>query len=398
MQLFPYDCYGEECGALLDHLKVSSAGIKIMEHRFGFSTFIITDISATGANVLKQQLLSLGGEAAVPRNSIKGGDEKVTLLFSLRDDKFPYLIMRLRQQWWGLKDIGISLEEWFAAKAPWFDFSLNQLNRERPAVMAILNTTPDSFSDGGRFLALKNGIKHAASMIDAGADIIDVGGESTRPGADAVDHEEEIRRTAPLIREIREIDKNIPISIDTTKAKVAEKAILAGANIINDISGLSFEPELAKVAAESGAALVLMHIQGTPRTMQQNPEYENVISEINSFFDSAVEKALQGGVKKDKIILDPGIGFGKSLNHNLFILKHLNSFLGFRLPLLVGASRKSYIGKVCERENPEKRVAGTVASNMTSLERGAAIIRVHDVEEGRDTVKMYHALKESKCC
>lgn len=261
-------------------------------------------------------------------------------------------------------------------------------------IMGILNVTPDSFFDGGRFFNLQNAIDHAFRLIDEGADIIDIGGESTRPGAEPVSIDEELRRVIPVIEAISK-RISIPISIDTYKARVAEEAIQAGATIINDISGLRFDPEMAKVASKYKVPVIVMHIKGTPKDMQKNPQYEALIPEIIEYLRGSIIIAKQAGVDENMIIIDPGIGFGKLPEHNLEIIKNLKEFSKLNKPILVGVSRKSFIGKILNEPSPEKRLEGTAAAVAISVINGANIVRVHDVGFMAKVVKVADAIKFS---
>lgn len=256
---------------------------------------------------------------------------------------------------------------------------LSDLGR-RTLVMGILNVTPDSFSDGGRFFSLESAVAHARQLIREGADIIDVGGESTRPGAEPVPAEEELRRVLPVIRAIRK-EFSVPISIDTYKAIVAEAALAAGANIVNDISALRFDPQMVEVVAHARVPIVLMHMLGTPQTMQQNPVYTDVVREIKEFLGERIAFARAHGIRE--IIIDPGIGFGKTVAHNVEILRRLSELKDLGCPILIGTSRKSFIGKLGgTEENPlpiSERLEGTIASNVIAVLHGAQIVRVHDV-------------------
>ncbi|MBF0318950.1 MAG: dihydropteroate synthase [Nitrospirae bacterium] len=256
--------------------------------------------------------------------------------------------------------------------------------------MGILNVTPDSFSDGGRFFDRNRAIDHVLEMVSDGADIIDIGGESTRPGAVAVTVDEELRRTIPVIEAIAG-SVNIPISIDTYKADVARRALEAGAEIVNDISGLRFDVNMASVVAQYEAAIVIMHIQGTPKDMQRNPVYEDLFSDLKGYFNKGIETALQAGIKKDMIILDPGIGFGKTLEHNLQIIGHLDIFKSFGMPIMAGVSRKAFIGHILGDAPVGKRLMGTAAMVAASILKGANIVRVHDVREMAETARVAFA-------
>jgi len=258
--------------------------------------------------------------------------------------------------------------------------------------MGILNVTPDSFTDGGIFFQRDSAIEHGLGMVENGADIIDIGGESTRPGSDPVGYEEEIRRTIPVIEELSK-RVNVPISIDTYKADVAKRALDAGASMVNDISGLRFDPEMAGVVAEHKVPVVLMHIKGTPKNMQVNPEYEALIPEILDYLRVGIRLAVDAGVGEDMIIIDPGIGFGKTFEHNLRILKNLHEFTLLEKPLLIGPSRKAFIGKILGNAPVSERMEGTAAAVAISIMNGANIVRVHNVKEMVKVVKVADAIK-----
>jgi dihydropteroate synthase len=246
-------------------------------------------------------------------------------------------------------------------------------------VLGILNATPDSFYSGSRLPGLSEGVDAAKKMIDEGADILDIGGESTRPGSGYVDAEQEIKRVVPLIEAIRRFS-DIPVSIDTRKAVVAEAAIKAGADIVNDVSGLKDDPALGVVASLNDVPIILMHMRGTPENMQRDPHYSDVIEEIINELELCISRAKSCNIQADKIILDPGIGFGKRLEDNLKILNNLERFEALGFPLLIGLSRKSFLGKVTGAE-VDDRLAGSIAANMYSVFNGAQFLRVHDVKE-----------------
>jgi len=258
--------------------------------------------------------------------------------------------------------------------------------------MGILNVTPDSFSDGGRHFDKASAIRRAYEMVEEGADIIDVGGESTRPGSEPVPLQEEIDRTIPVIEEISKKIK-VPVSIDTYKAEVARRALDAGASIVNDISGLRFDPEMPKVVSQYKVPVVIMHIKGTPRDMQANPIYEALIPEITDYFRESIRLAVESGITEDKIIIDPGIGFGKTFDHNLEIIKNLREFTLLEKPLLVGVSRKAFIGKILGDAPVSERLEGSEAAAAISILNGANIIRVHDVKEMKKVALVADAIK-----
>jgi dihydropteroate synthase len=257
--------------------------------------------------------------------------------------------------------------------------------------MGVLNVTPDSFSDGGIYLEKDKAIAHGLSMAREGADIIDVGGESTRPYSEKMSAEEELDRVIPVIQALSK-DVEIPISIDTCKAEVARQALKAGASMINDISALRFDPEMTLVAAEAGVPVILMHMQGTPTDMQKDPTYKDLIPEIMEFLKSAMDKAVAGGIRKDMIIVDPGIGFGKTFDHNLQIIRELQAFNALERPILLGASNKAFIGQILQKE-PHERDTGSVAAVAAGVLNGAHIVRVHNVKKTIESVKIIDAIK-----
>ena len=259
------------------------------------------------------------------------------------------------------------------------------LDLSRPHVMGILNVTPDSFSDGGRFLALDNALAQAKRMIEAGVSIIDIGGESTRPGAPDVELEEELQRVIPVIEAIRS-EHNVWISIDTSKAEVMKQAALAGADIINDVRALQ-EPGALEVAATLGLPICIMHMQGQPRTMQENPTYDNLLEDVGVFLQQRIEQCESAGIQREQLILDPGFGFGKTLQHNYQMLANLESFHQFGLPILAGMSRKSMLFKLLEK-TPSECVAASISCATIAAFKGAQIIRVHDFEETLDAMKI----------
>ncbi len=259
------------------------------------------------------------------------------------------------------------------------------------AVMGILNVTPDSFYDGGRHGSADKAVSDALAMVEAGADIIDIGGESTRPGAPPVPLDEELGRVLPVIRGLRRFT-NLPISIDTTKAQVAKAALAEGADIVNDISALRFDADMVNLVAAEGVPVVLMHMKGTPRTMQLEAHYSDVVAEVRDFLATRIEFAVERGVKREKIIVDPGIGFGKTIEHNLALLKGLPALVSLGQPLLVGASRKAFIGKILNAV-PDERLEGSLAAAVAAVLGGAHVIRAHDVKETCSVVRVADAIR-----
>jgi dihydropteroate synthase len=252
--------------------------------------------------------------------------------------------------------------------------------------MGVLNVTPDSFSDGGQFLDPSVAVQHGRLLAEEGADLIDIGGESTRPGAEPVGEDVELERVLPVIEQLRSAG-DVPISIDTYKAGVARAALAAGASFVNDVTAFRGDPEMAGVAAEAGADVCLVHMLGEPRTMQDDPRYDDVVSEVRAFLEERLAFAVREGVPEDQVWLDPGIGFGKTLEHNLELIRRLDEIVAVGRPVVFGASRKRFLGALTGRPERE-RVAGTVAANLLAFERGAAMFRVHDVAPTRDALRV----------
>lgn len=266
------------------------------------------------------------------------------------------------------------------------------LPMDRPQIMGILNVTPDSFSDGGRFLAPDAALAQARAMAAAGADILDIGGESTRPGAAEVAVEDEIARTAPVIAALRAGGVDIPVSIDTRKGRVAEAALAAGARIVNDVAALGFDPAIAGVAARAGAPVILMHSIKTPATMQDDPQYDDVLLDVYDFLSQRVAQAVSAGMDRARIMVDPGIGFGKTVAHNLTLIRGLSLLHGLGVPVLLGVSRKRFIGTIGDAPRADARMPGSVAVALAGLGQGMQVTRVHDVAETRQAFRLWHAL------
>src|SRR5215208_1843746 len=261
-----------------------------------------------------------------------------------------------------------------------------------PVLVGVLNVTPDSFSDGGDFFDPGKAASRAAAMLDEGAEIIDVGGESTRPGSDPVPQEEEVRRVVPAMERILAARPDAVISIDTYRAETAAAALEAGAGLVNDVTALRGDPRMASVVAETGCPVVLMHMEGEPKTMQREPHYEDVVREVREFLAQRADYAVASGVRPENVIVDPGIGFGKNLEHNLALLRDLDVLVGLGFPVLVGASRKRFIGTITGVEEARERVFGTVATTVLAYEKGARYFRVHDVRANRDALAVAEAV------
>jgi dihydropteroate synthase len=265
---------------------------------------------------------------------------------------------------------------------------------QRTYLMGILNVTPDSFSDGGEFNQIEAALSQARKMLANGVDLIDIGGQSTRPGAAQISWEEELERVIPIIKALRQ-ESSIPISIDTTRAKVASAAITAGADLVNDISGATFDSQMLSVVARLEVPIILMHIRGTPETMQKMTDYQDLVGEIARFFQSRIEAAIATGISPDRLIIDPGIGFAKNYQQNIELLKRSNEFRYLGVPILIGTSRKSFIGRILDRDNPQERVWGTAATCCAAIAAGADLLRVHDVAQMYDVCRVADAIWRS---
>ena len=379
----------------LGKVGVDTAGMRQMEGKALHLNLKVEGIDPRTANLLKQEMLSLGGDAAVDgrgldcslksTDTILMGTQKQIEKLGLKLDQYPKL-HPLGQE---LRE---TLQHITKVRPP-----LRCRNRtlplgERTLLMGVLNVTPDSFSDGGLYFDQDKAIAHGLRMVEEGADLIDVGGESTRPGSKPLALEEELKRIIPVIETLAgKVD--VPITIDTYKSAVASRAIDAGARIINDISGLHFDPAVAKVAAKHDTPLVLMHIRGTPETMQKEVHYRSLLSEILQSLREAIQKAESFGVDPDQIIIDPGIGFGKNLEHNLLIIKHLSEFRVLGKPILLGTSRKSFIGKILNAE-VDQRLEGTLSTIAIGVLNGAHIIRGHDVLPAKKVIAVADAIRK----
>lgn len=378
----------------LERIGVDPSGIVRMLPKLELLPILVPHLRPAAANILKQELLSLGGDAAVARGSVACSVEKTDALLIATRKHLSALCAKLAQQPFGLADLADQLRELLAhlaAPASSWRLARRTLELKKPLIMGILNVTPDSFSDGGRYVAVEAAVNHALQMEDQGADIIDIGAESTRPGAPLISAEEELQRLLPVL-EALDGRLSAPISIDTWKAPVAEAALHAGAEIINDISGLTFDPSLANVVARHQAGLVLMHTRGKPESMQQDTCYQDLMGEIADFLQRSIQSALAAGLSREQLVVDPGIGFGKDIAGNLEILRRLSELAGLGCPLLVGTSRKRFIGAILSQERPEDRLFGTAATVALAVSQGARILRVHDVRAMRDVALMAHSI------
>lgn len=388
----------EDAKRELEKINVSSQGVEVMAPKAIGLSIKLTNVKLGAANILKQEMLSLGGDAAVARGVVNGKLEISDLILLGNLDKIKKLVKKLNYQTiFGLPEIKQDLIKMVDQLEEPYSKVLNcngtKLELNETKIIGILNVTPDSFSDGNQYFDTENAVKRALEMISEGADIIDIGGESTRPGAKKVNAESELERVIPVIKIIRK-QSDIPISIDTRKAEVAEKAIQAGASILNDISALQFDTDMIKVLQKyPELPVILMHMQGTPETMQENPHYEDVIEEILDFFKERINFCEVNGIHKERIVIDPGIGFGKRQEDNLIILKKISEFKCLGVPIMLGASRKSFIGNIYDSVAAE-RLAGSLASTALAFQNNIEMIRVHDVQEHKNFLKVMKELRK----
>jgi dihydropteroate synthase len=380
---------------ILKEIGVYSEGISLMENKFISYCIYLDNISNQAANILKQDMLSIGGDVAVHQDVVKYKQGNNPCVVIGTEKQMFQLITKMTIQPYGLKVLSKEIRDVLQSytKKEWsMVFKDKKTIFKKPLIMGILNITPDSFYDGGKYNDPDKAVAQALLMVNEGADIIDIGGESSRPFSKPVSVKEEINRIIPIIRNIRRKSK-ILISIDTYKSETAKAALDEGADIINDISALRFDKRMVDVAVKYKAPVILMHMKGDPLTMQKNPEYGNVVDEIIKFLDERIKYCLNEGMNKNSIIIDPGIGFGKTTSHNFQILKHIDEFHSLGYPLLLGVSRKSLIGSVTGRETID-RLAGTISLLTYCLLNRTNIVRVHDVKETVDIIKITEELMD----
>ena len=358
-------------------LEVCQEGIDIMVAKMRHLVFMARGLDPRAANILKQEMLSVDGEAAIPYHAISDLDKPTDCLISGTQRQFQIAIAKLIVQPFGLKELAEELA-----------FTIKALDRprERPKIIGILNVTPDSFSDGGKYLDSKAAIARAIEMERAGANIIDIGGESTRPGAEPVSPQEQLERVIPVIENL---NLKIPISIDSRSSEVVEKALKAGASMVNLVGGLN--SEMAKILAQYEVPVILMHMLGEPDNMQDDPQYHDVMDEIMDWAREQIETAEKAGIGRGRIIIDPGIGFGKTLEHNLEIIRRLGELRILGVPILLGVSRKAFIGKILDAQ-VDKRLEGSLAAAVLGATNGADMVRVHDIEETVKALAIAHSI------
>jgi dihydropteroate synthase len=372
----------EEAAAIFKKIGVDPYGVDAMASKTININILLEDQPCKIANIIKQEMLSVGGDAAVARGSVSCSVPVSDILIMGTLKQISALVKKIEKQPFGLNLIARNILE-ILKNISQNEYVLKTFRREihlgkKTLIMGILNVTPDSFSDGGLYCSQQKAVERGLQMVDEGADIIDIGGESTRPGAKSIEASVELKRVLPVIESlVRQV--KIPISIDTTKAKVAKLALASGAEIVNDISALHGDKKMAKTISDAGAAVILMHMRGNPRNMQKgNLVYNNLMGEVTDYLEKSSEKALKAGIEKDCLVIDPGIGFGKTPEDNYKIIKNLSQLKELGMPVMIGTSRKSFIGKATGGE-PEQRLEGTAATIAAAIMNGCHIVRVHDV-------------------
>ena len=374
----------------MERLGCEPEGIKRMVPKSIGLVIKLEGVRTPAALILKEEMLSKGGDAAIHRDCITGKVDRSDVLLMGSEAVLNRVTAALHAQPFSLPAIADEIRK--AVENYQGKPAVPQLQAigERTLIMGILNITPDSFSDGGQFQDTESAVRHGIQMAEDGADIIDIGGESSRPGSEPVSADEELSRVIPVIEALaKKIE--IPISIDSYKPVVAQAALDAGAGIINDVTGLADE-RMRSLAAERKAPTIIMHMKGAPRNMQENPEYDDVVSEIMAFFRERIALAVEAGLPEEYLIIDPGIGFGKTLEHNLEIIRNLADFKTLGRPILIGTSRKAFIGKILGGLPPTERLEGTAAAIAISIANGANIVRVHDVKQMSQVAKMADAI------
>ncbi len=382
----------DEVRAVLAGIRVSSGGLDIMQRKALFRVIRVTGIDVRAANILKQEMLSRGGEVATSREVYEMGAQTADCIVMGTAAQFERLLPKLKAQPFGLRALAESLQTVLGnydrpvpTGPPGLDLS------DPPVLMGVLNITPDSFSDGGLHLDQDEAVSAGVAMVAEGAALVDVGGESTRPGAPPLSSAAELSRVLPVVKALAE---RLPgrVSVDTYKAVVAAGALESGASMINDVSALRSDPEMVAVVRDAGCPVVLMHMKGEPRTMQERPIYEDVVAEVYAFFLERLNWAVDQGLKEENLLVDPGIGFGKTAGHNLELLRHLGTFRALGRPLVLGTSRKRFLGEILGLEVPEERDEATAATSVIAACQGAHILRVHHVSVNRDAVKVARAV------
>ncbi|EAT15174.1 dihydropteroate synthase [Desulfuromonas acetoxidans] len=383
----------EQVRRQLEAIAVDPCGVNLMTDKALHINLLLEKVSCVAANILKQEMLALGGDAAVARGTVACSIDHTDVVLMGTRKQLAQLVVRLPRQPFGLKALAAELDTVLTATGAVKILAgcRCRLDISRPQVMGIINVTPDSFYDGGVCLNLDAVLRQAEKQVEDGADLLDVGGESTRPGAALVTMDVELERVVPVVEALKQ-RFDLPISVDTNKAGVAEAVLESGADFINDISGLTFDAEMATVVSQKKAGVFVMHTRGCPQTMQKDTSYHDLLTEVIGSLRHSIDLARQAGVPAESISVDPGIGFGKSVSGNLELLRRLDEVAALGYPVLIGASRKSFIGAVLDQPVPQQRLYGSLASVAVAAQNGAHLFRVHDVAATRQTVDLAWAI------
>ncbi len=377
-------------------IDATAAGIEIMSLKSIQIFLKIKNVNNKAANILKQEMLARGGDVVLSKKALYESEGFTDVILFGNQKSLLSLADKIRMQPFGLKELGLEITAHLknnkAAKVLHIS-NKKFLIENKPLMMGVLNITPDSFYDGGRYLQEDAIKKKVEKIVSEGADIIDVGGMSTRPFSQPVDTEEEARRVIPVIKHIAN-NYDIIISVDTYRSEIAAKAIENGADMVNDISGMGFDPSMKKIVKDYASSIVIMHIKGMPADMQVNPVYKDIVGEIYDYFETRTKDAIAFGIKKDKIIIDVGLGFGKTIENNFEIIKNIHSFTYLGFPLMIGASRKSFTGSQFDT-SPEERLEASLAVASYSALHGVNIFRVHDVEKTIKAIQMIELIKNA---
>ncbi|MGO5074927.1 dihydropteroate synthase [Clostridium sporogenes] len=380
----------------LSKIGVHDGSINIFMNKNSITPLKIFNVLAPAANIIKQELMALGGDCAINKYCVNCKVETSDIILLGTDRQYKKLLLKLKcMTFFRIQEIAAELENYIKNHKEIKTILKDgrEINYENLKVMGIINCTPDSFYEGSRKNSIEEALKTAEKMLKEGAEILDIGGESTRPGSDPIDEEEEIKRVVPVIKEIKNKFKDAIISIDTYRANTAKAAIEAGADIVNDISAMKYDENMVKVVKEYDVPVILMHIKGKPKDMQIDPVYEDLMKEIHFYFNERIDYCKAHGIREDKIILDPGIGFGKTVEHNLKLMNRIEELKSFNLPVLLAASRKAIIGKVLG-DVPEERLEGTIALSCLAVDAGLQMVRVHDVKENIRAIRMLEAIRK----
>ena len=393
----------EQLAQALASVGADARSLPFFDNRREIKTLFVPNVDVRAANVIKQEILSRGGDAALSAKAVGASEPYTDIIIFASAKQFSFLADKLDMMpWWGLPAVVSGIRDALAGMAKksrkvTLPCGAPLTFGERTNIMGIINLTDDSFFSASRTNGnIDSAVAKALRLAEEGADILDIGAESTRPGSSRVPEDDEIRRVTEAVRAIRKELPLMPLSIDTTRASVARAALGEGADIINDISGLTYEPEIAAISAEYNAMLVLMHMRGTPETMRDMCDYDNILLDMTDFFDKSIAKAESMGAKRSQIILDPGIGVAKNHNKNLYLLRNMEAFATFGLPVLIGVSRKGTIGFATDSPSAEDRLEGTVAVSVLCSWHDIDIVRVHDVKENKKAVMMAESVKGSK--